>query len=89
MPGKVVPMVNFNPAAAADTQTTATVTEGAERLLKQIDAMLEDERYEKKAPFLESVRNWVSERGICTANQQESVDNVQRHVEDREPRFRR
>lgn len=84
MPGKIVPFVNFGAADTPERETAvrAAATEDAERLLKMIDAMLEDERFETKAPFLESVRDWVSERGICTSGQQEAVENVRAFVED-------
>lgn len=73
-------MVNFGAAGSEPATTPATVTFDAESLLKKIDAMLEDERFESKADFLNSVRDWVSERGICTARQQEAVENVRAFV---------
>lgn len=82
MAGRRVPMVNFGAAGSEPAKTPATVTFDAESLLKKIDAMLEDERFEHKTDFLTQIHEWVSERGICTTRQQEAVENVRAFVED-------
>lgn len=85
MAGKIVKLLSFNPDDASDGSTpdrhVATQSEDAEQLLADIDAMLADDRYERKRPFLESVHSWVSEHGICTVGQREAVENVRRKVE--------
>jgi hypothetical protein len=83
MAGRIVRLMSFNPDDATDGSDLqpATQSEDAESLLTDIEAMLEDERFERKRPFLESVHEWVSERGVCTPGQREAVENCRRHVE--------
>jgi hypothetical protein len=86
MAGRVVKLLSFNPDDATDgpvESRVATQPEDAESILSDIEAMLADDRFERKRPFLESVHEWVSERGICTPNQREAVENCRQYIERR------
>jgi hypothetical protein len=54
-----------------------TLTPAARDLLRQIDELLEDERYEWAADTLEGIKSTVSRTGRCTDGQQRAVRNIE------------